>query len=254
MLSELISNKQHLFYYSFRQVRTTDIGREETRVANKILIRKNDDFCNEGLQFIIHNFDQEGNECPYDEIMKTKIEMDSTERIDFYGKGKDSDRIGVLLYKKDKPELAFAKSNERNIIWYLNFYSGYNDDVFEISRQSVVEFISSTSQQMHNVPYNPLQNTWQAIRAFVLSYYSKLYHMNINSFPHVTIEEWDKKDIAVDLIDNINLLTQIERTCDERMLEAHKERQRGNELLFKQKMEKMVDLIGTYYILYRTIL
>ena len=25
---------------------------------------------------------------------------------------------------------------------------------------------------MHNVPYNPLQNTWQAIRAFVLSYYS----------------------------------------------------------------------------------
>lgn len=254
MAVELISDKAPLFYYSFRQVRTTNDGKEEYHDANKVVIRKNEDYLNEGLQFIIYNIHQYGNHLQSDGITQTLIDKDTFERIDFYGKGVDSNRFGVFLYKKDLPEVAFAFKGERNILWYLNFYSDYNDDVFEISRLGVAEFIRSTSLMLQGTTYNPLQNTWHAIRAFVLSYYSDLYGMSRFDFPGVSAEEWNKKESTIELIDCISLLSQLEGLCDSKMLEALGERQRGNIQMFKYKMEHMVDIIGTYYILYRTII
>ena len=254
MATEFISSRAPLFYYSFRQVRTTNDGREEYYDANKVTIIKNADFGNDGLKFVVYNVNQYGENFLSDGINQTLINMDAYERVDFYGKGEDKNRFGVFLYKKALPEVAFAFNGERNILWYLNFYSEYNDDVFEISRSGVVEFIRSTSISLQDIPYNPFQNTMYAIRAFVLSYYSKLYKMNKYDFFGVSSEEWDKKETTIGLIDCVNLLSQLEDLCDSKMCDALIERQRGNVQMFKYKMEHMVDLIGTYYILYRTIL
>lgn len=254
MITELISDKAPLFYYSFKQVRTSNEGIEEYHDANKVTIRKSEDYKNDGLQFIIYNAIQFGEHWQSDGINKTLIDRDTFDRVDFYGKDEDCGRLGVFLYKKNLPEVAFAFKGEKNILWYLNFYSDYNDDVFEISPSGVVEFIRSTSLALQGTPYNPLQNTMYAIRAFVLSYYSALYNMNRYNFPGVSAEEWNKKETTVKLIDCVNLLSQLENLCDSKMHEALNERHRGNIQMFKDKMEHMVDLIGTYYILYRTIL
>lgn len=254
MLTELISEKAPLFYYSFRQVRSTNNGLEEYRAANKITIRKNENFRKNGLQFVVYDSSDCGFQWQSDRINQTLIDRDFSERIDFYGKGDDKNRFGMFLCKKGLPEVAFATNGEKNGLWYLNFYSEYNDDVFEISRLGVVEFIRSTSSILQGVPYNPLQNTWFVIRAFVLSYYSKLYLMNRCDFLGVSAEEWEKKEVTIGLIDCVKLLSQLESMCDLRAFEALQERQRGNMRMFRYKMEHMVDIIGTYYILYRTIL
>ena len=254
MASEYISEKASLFYYSFRQVRTTYDGKEEYFAANKITIRKNKDFRNDGLQFVVYDQSDYGFKWNSDGIQKTSIDRDDSERIVFYGKGVDINRFGTFLSKKSLPEVAFATKGEKNILWYLNFYSEYNDDVFEISRPGVAEFIRSTSPMLQGTPYNPLQNTWQAIRAFVLSYYSKKYHMNQYDFPGVGTEEWNNKESTISMLDCVNLLSQLEGLCDSRVMEALRERQTGNMHMFKYKMEHMVDVIGTYYILYRTLL
>lgn len=254
MVTNYISDKAPLFYYSFRQVRTTNEGREEYHDANKVTIRKNEDYRNDGLQFIIYSVIQYGEHWQSDGINQTLIDRDTFDRVDFYGKGEDSSRLGVFLYKKNLPEVAFAVKGEKNILWYLNFYSEYNNDVFEISQSGVAEFIRSTSFALQETPYNPFQNTMYAIRAFVLSYYSKLYNMNRYNFPGVSAEEWNKMETTIGLIDNVNLLSQMETLCDSKMHEALHEYHRGNTQLFKYKMEHMVDLIGTYYILYQTIL
>lgn len=151
MTADLISDKAPLFYYSFRQVRTTSFGQEETAAANKVIIRKNKDYKNDGLQFLIYSYDRNGRCWQSESIEHSLIDRDAVGRIDFFGKGQNKDGIvvdnmfGVLLYKKDLPELAFAKKGEKDILWYLNFYSEYNDDVFEISQSGVAEFIRSTS-------------------------------------------------------------------------------------------------------------
>ncbi len=254
MATEFISDKAPLFYYSFRQIRITNDGREEYYDANKVTIRRNEDFKDDGLQITIYNVVRYGEHWKCDGIKQTQIDRDTFDRVDFYGKGEDNNRLGVLLYKKALPEVAFAFKGEKNILWYFNFYSEYNDDVFEISRSGVAEFIRTTSVPLQGVPYNPLQNTMYAVRAFVLSYYSKLYNMNKYDFSGVSAEEWNNKETTIDLIDCVNLLSQLESLCDTRMHEALYEYQRGNTQIFKYKMEHMVDLVGTYYILYRTIL
>ena len=78
--------------------------------------------------------------------------------------------------------------------------------------------------------------------------------MNRYNFPGVSSEEWDKKETTIEIIDNVDLLSQMESLCDSRMHEALHEYQRGNAQMFNYRMEHMVDLIGTYYILYRTVL
>ena len=205
MTTNLISKKAPLFYYSFRQVRTTNNGRDEYHGVNKVLIRKNEDYLNNGLQFLIYDSSDFGFSWQSDGISQTLIDRDSIDQVDFYGKGKDSDKYGVFLYKKALPEVAFATKGEKNILWYLNFYSEYNDDVFEISKSGISEFIRSTSSSLQGIPYNPLQNTWYAIRAFVLSYYSKLYNMNHSDFPGVSIEEWNEKESTINLIEGSSI-------------------------------------------------
>lgn len=254
MVSDFISDKAPLFYYSFRQVRTTNDGKEEYHDASKVTIRKNNDYGNNGLQFSVFNVIRYGEHWQSDGINQTRIDRETFDRVDFYGKGEDSNRLGVFLYKKALPEIAFAFKGEKNILWYLNFYSDYNDDVFEISQSGIIEFIRSTSIALQGTPYNPLQNTMYAIRAFVLSHYSKIYNMNRYNFPGVSSEEWDKKETTIEIIDNVDLLSQMESLCDSRMHEALHEYQSGNAQMFNYRMEHMVDLIGTYYILYRTVL
>ena len=254
MAIEFVSEKAPLFYYSFRQVRTINTGQTEYSAANKVVITKNKDYQNDGLQFSIYDSSDYGFQLQSDGINRTSIERDSSDEVDFSGKGEDKNRFGVFLYRKSMPEIAFATKGEKNILWYLNFYSEYNDDVFEISRSGVVEFIRSTDFALQGIPYNPLHNTWYAIRAFVLSYYSKQYCMNRFGFPGVSETEWNQKENTINLIDRVNLLSQLENLCDSRAFEALRERQRGNNGMFKYKMEHMVDIIGTYYILYRTLL
>ena len=100
MVSDFISDKAPLFYYSFRQVRTTNDGKEEYHDASKVTIRKNNDYGNNGLQFSVFNVIRYGEHWQSDGINQTRIDRETFDRVDFYGKGEDSNRLGVFLYKK----------------------------------------------------------------------------------------------------------------------------------------------------------
>ena len=102
-------------------------------------------------------------------------------------------------------------------------------------------------------PYDPLRNTWHAIRAFVLKYYSNTFGMSFYDFRGVSSEEWNKKEKTTGILDCISLLKQLEALCDEKVFDAYQDYRSGNENLFKRKLEGMVSTLGTYYILYRTL-
>lgn len=261
MTTDFISSKAPLFYYSFRQVRTKDSGSSEVHAANKITIRKNDDFDSNGLEFLVYNCALSAEPELCDGIRYTSIDRDASRRVDFYGKGVSSNgvplnnRMGVFQYYDDMPEVAFARIDMKNIYSYHNFYKPYDTghDIFAINQSSVQEFIASTGGMLQGHPYDPLRNTWHAIRAFVLNYYSKQYCMSQFEFRGVSTEEWGKKEYATNLLDCFSLLKQLEALCDEKVFDAYQDYRNGNEMMFKRKLEGMVSLLGTYYILYRTL-
>lgn len=261
MTTDLISSKAPLIYYSFRQVRTKDNGSSEVHAANKVTIRKNDDYVSNGLEFLVYNCALSSTPELCDGIRYTIIDRDAIRRVDFYGKGVSSNgiplnnRMGVFQYQDDMPEVAFARTDMKNIYSYHNFYKPYNTnhDVFAISPSGVQEFIASTSSMLQGQPYDPLRNTWHAIRAFVLNYYSNKYGMSVCDFMGVSSEEWNKKEITTGILDRISLLKQLEALCDEKVFDAYQDYRSGNENLFKRKLEGMVSILGTYYILYRTL-
>lgn len=262
MTSDFISNKVPLFYYSFSQVRTKEHDSYKIHAANKITIRKNDDFTSFGLEFLVYNCALSPNPELCDGIRTTLIARDTPQRIDFYGKGFSgngiplNNRMGSFFYEDDMPEVAFARTDIKDIYWYHNFYRQYdtNHDIFTITPNSVQEFITSTNSTIQGQLYDPLQNSWHAIRAFVLNYYSKKYRMSQNDFRGVSFEEWTKKDNTTRLIDCHSLLKQLETLCDEKVYDAYQDYRNSDEIAFKKKIEGMASLVGTYYILYRTIL
>lgn len=260
MAVELISSKAPLIYYSFRQVRIKDSGNSEVNAANKVTIRKNSNFNSDGLEFLVYNCALSTKPELCEGIRFTSIDNDSPQRVDFYGKGVSgngiplTNRMGVFLYKNGMPEVAFARRNEKNIYWYFNFYSQYNADVFSINPDSIREFIESTNINLSGQIYDPAHNTWFAIRAIVLNYYSKLFSMSQVQMGVPLSVEWTNKEHVSQALDSCALLRQIESMCDERAYNAYQDFRNGDTTTFKKKMENMVSLLGTYYILYRTLI
>ena len=259
-VTKLISSKAHLFYYSFRQVRDKYSGITEVNAANKITIRKNDDYLSNGLEFLVYNCALSPKPELCGGIRYTSIVKDTVNRVDFYGKGYSgngfplNDRMGVFTYEYGFPELVVGKTNERNIYSYYNVYGKYGKDTFLITHESIREFIASTDEWVDGQAYNPFSNSWQAIRAFVLDYYSRVYGMSRSDFPGTSQIEWMNKEKTTEIIDPLALLKQLEGACDERVHAAYRDYLRGNEYICWQKLENMVSLVGTYYILYRTLL
>ncbi len=262
MTTDLISSKAPLIYYSFRQVRIKDSGSSEVHAANKITIRKNKDFDSNGLEFLVYNCALSAKPELCDGIRYTSIDRDASRRVDFYGKGVSgngvplNNRMGVFQYQDDMPEVAFARTDMKNIYSYHNFYKSYDTwhDIFAINQCSVQEFIASTGSMLQGQPYDPLGNTWHAIRAFVLNYYSKKHGMSQSEFRGVSTEEWSKKENAVNLLDCCSILKQLESLCDEKVFDAYQDYRNGKEMMFRRKLESMVSLLGSYYILYRTLI
>lgn len=260
MVTDYISNTTPLFYYSFRQVRQKSTGVSEIHAANKITIRKHSDFAAEGLEFLVYNCAQSKTPELCGGVRYTSIEKDSTQRVDFYGKGVSDNGVplntwmGVFLYKYGMPTLALGRTNEKNILFYYNFYEQYGEDTFKISPEGVIEFIRSTGSFWDGQMYDPLGNVWYSIRAVVLGYYSQHYGLSRHDFIGLNGNEWENKERVSNLIDKVRLLRDVEALCDEKFHLAYEEYKRGNEFLFTQKMENMVSLLGTYYLLYRTIL
>ena len=260
MVSDCISNKAPLFYYSFRQVRQKSTGVSEIHAANKITIRKHSDFSSEGLEFLIYN-------CALNEtpelcggVRYTSIERNTSQRLDFYGKGVSGNGLplntwmGVFTLEYGMPTLILGRTTEKNILIYYNFYEQYGKDTFQISPEGVVEFIRSSGSFLNEQRYDPSGNIWYSIRAVVLDYYSRLYGLTQRDFVDLNRDEWENKERASDAIDKIALLHQIEAVCDEKYNTAYYEYRKGNEFRFTQRMESMVSSLGTYYILYKTIL
>ena len=259
MALELISEKAPLIYYSFRQSRIKDSGQYEINAANKVSIRKNSDFERDGLEFLIYNCALSKTPELCDGIRYTTIDRDMWRRVDFYGKGVSgngislADRMGVFNYENDLPDVAFGKQSRKDIYVYHNFYSEYNSDVFAINPTSVKEFLDSTYNMLNGHRYDPINNSWFAIRSFVINYYSKLYNVSPMNLGGISLEESQNYERTVGLIDRCSLLKQLENMCDERAHDAYQDYQRENKVLFKKKLENMVSLLGTYYILYRTL-
>ncbi len=65
--------------------------------------------------------------------------------------------------------------------------------------------------------------------------------------------EWINKENVSQALNTRSLLQQLEAICDEKAFDAYKDFRAGDTLTFKKKMENMVSLMGTYYILYRTL-
>ncbi len=260
MVSDYISKKAPLFYYSFRQVRQTNSGVSEIHAANKITIRKHSDFNKDGLEFLVYNCALSATPELCGGVRYTSIERDSSQRVDFYGKGFSGNGVplntwmGVFLLKYDMATLALGRTNEKNILFYYNFYEQYGEDTFQNSPEGVIEFIRSSGDLLDGQMYDPLGNVWHSIRAVVLDYYSVHYGLAYRDFMGLSRSEWENREKVSIAIDKVSLLRQIEALCDEKFYDSYQEYRRGNEYRCTQKMENMVSLLGTYYLLYRTVL
>lgn len=257
LTSKFISARVPLFYYSFTQKRIKESGDYEIHAANKITIRKHFNYENDGLEILVYNCALNVVPELCEGIRQTDIVSEKNEEIRFFGKGISgngiplTNRFGTFFYRNNMPEYAFGLRDCKNIYIYRNFYKTYGDDVFVINEESVKEFLLTSRQLMDTTPIDT--SIWVEIRCIVLSYYAKLYNWERNSLPFVYDMEWNSIDNIITPFDKIPILEMIEETCDEKVYDAYQDYRKGNEILFRKKIESMVSLLGTYYLLYRTL-
>lgn len=227
MVSEFISTRVPLFYYSFTQKRIKENEDYEIHAANKITIRKHYDFKNNGLEILVYNCALNVVPELCEGIRQTEIDRETNEEIRFYGKGESgngvplANRFGIFFYKNNMPEYAFGRRDCKNIYIYQNCYKTYGCDVFHINEESVKEFLLTSRQLMDTTSIDT--SVWGDIRGIVLNYYAKLFNWDRNSLPFVYDIEWNSIDNIITPFDKIPILKMIEETCDEKVYDAYQD-------------------------------
>lgn len=258
MIGSKISSKAPLIYYSYRQVINEDAGSREINAANKITIRKHSDYAADGLEILMYNCALSAEPELCNGIRQTHIVADD-ERIDFEGKGLSGNGVplnnlyGCFFDENGKIQVSTAKKNRKYIYHYLNCYRDEHPEVFALDMNHIAEFFRSVYQFLYGMAYDP-SNTWFAVRACVLSYYSRKLGWSVCPFPFASEAEWQNMHkVASDPL-RIQLLADFEKTLDERFHEAFQYFREGDMTVFHQKLDGMISLLGTYYLLYSTLL
>lgn len=258
MISSFISNKTPLIYYSYRQIINENGGRREINAANKITVRKHDNYSENGLEFLIYNcaLSPEPEIC--NGIRQTKIIRDE-ERIDFEGKGVSGNGIplnniyGVFTNDKGMLVLTTAKKNRNYIYHYLNCYCDEDKDIFHIDMEHISEFFRSTFRFLKGMPHDSY-NTWFAARACVLNHYYKKMKWQNCPFSDVSMIELDNMHNDFNETMKKSLLKIFENALDNHFYEAYQYYRNGDKISFQQKLNAMLPLQGVYYLIYSTLI
>lgn len=261
MINTTISDEAPLIYYSYRQIITEDEGKREINAANKVSIRKHSDYATNGLEFLVYNCALSNEPELCNGIRQTFIVNDA-DKIDFEGKGVSGNGVplnniyGCFYNNKGMIELVTAKKNRKYIYHYQNCYSAEHPEIFLLDMAHIQEFFRSTLQNLQtmNMPYNPFNNVWYAIRAFVLSYYSRKWDWKQCPFPYVLDAEWSNRHQVSKVISKIAMLKDFERNMDAQFHEAYQYFRCGDTNMFHQKLDAMLNIQNIYYLIYSTLL
>lgn len=257
MISSTISSEAPLIYYSYSQVIQEEYANREINAANKITIRKHNDYKNNGIEFLIYNCALNPIPELCNGIRQTYI-INDHDKIDFEGKGLSGNGIpltnlyGCFFNNKGMLELITAKKNRTYIYHYLNCYRNEHPEVFNIDMKHVHEFFRSTYNNLRQISAGP-DNFWIKIRACILNYYQNKYNWTTCPLPVFPIE-WDyMKKIDFKKM-RITLLKDIEGDMDKMFFEAFQYFKKGEHDIFQRKLDSMIAFQGIYYLLYQTLL
>lgn len=254
MISTTLSHKAPLIYYSFTQIIQEEYGTREIHAANKISIRKHDDYDKDGIELLMYNCALSPKSELCNGIRQTHIVEDS-HQINFHGKGLSgngvplNNLIGCYFNKNGMIEVITGKTTRKYIYHYLNCYRDEHPEVFNVNNlDNVFEFLRSTKELLQDIPYD-INNPWYRARACVISHYGKR-----SLIPHIFSIEKRYEDVQIKESVKVALLKLFEEQLDGKFHEAYQHYRNNEEFIFKQKLNGMIDLLGVYYLIYNTLL
>ena len=258
-LSDLITSKAHLFYYANRMVRVENgIDGCSIDIAQKIAIRKNDNFDYNGFEFLIYNLYQGSKPELCNGIRQTSIIDDILSEITFVGKGYSSNGVpldnlcGAVKY--DDMLFQYSKGKVGNSIMskYENIFAD-KAGIFSLTKSSIDNFLKTTL---------PLITTnrsgesiyWEKIRYIILSYYVqknlwKYFDANI-----VTRDEWTAVERNTFCFDKLEMLHLMEMVCDSNFYNYSLSSRTNDEARIINYLQKLQLYQRAYYYVYSTLL
>lgn len=258
-LSGIISSQEHLFYYANRMVRVEDgIDGYAIDIAQKVTVRKNDNFAYDGFEFLIYNLYQSSTPELCNGIRQTEITRDNLSEVSFVGKGYSSNGVplnnlcGFFIYDEMLFQYSKGKVGNNMLSKYENVFAD-KKGLFSLTKSSIDSFLIDT---LPLISTNRSKESiyWEKIRYIILSCYIKK-----NQFTHfdanlVTQDEWAAIERDSFCFDKHEILHLLEMVCDSVFYNYSLAKRTQDDAHASSDINKLLLYQRAYYYVYSTLL
>lgn len=256
-LSDVVTSQEHLFYYANRMVRVEDgIDVYSIDIAQKVAVRKNDNFAFNGFEFLIYNLYQGPNPELCNGIRQTEIRKDALFEVSFVGKGYSSNGVSLSdlcgFFKYDEMLFQYSKGKVGN-----NMLSKYENvfvdktGLFSFTKNGIDKFLMETLPLI-TTNRNGESIYWEKIRYIILSYYiqKNLIRFDANL---VTRNEWEAAETYAFCFDKHEILHVLETVCDSAFYNYSLAKRAQDEASAISVLKKLLLYQRAYYYVYSTL-
>lgn len=258
-LSDIITSQEHLFYYANRMVRVEDgIDGYAIDIAQKVTVRKNDNFSYNGFEFLIYNLYQSSTPELCNGIRQTEISKDNLSEVSFVGKGYSSngvplnDLCGFFKYEEMLFQYSKGKVGNNMLSKYENVFAD-KKGLFSLTKCSIDNFLMDT---LPLISTNRSEESihWEKIRCIVLSYYFKKNQFTCFDANLVTQDEWASIETDSFCFDKHEILHILEMVCDSVFYNYSLAKRTQDDAHAKSDINKLLLYQRAYYYVYSTLL
>lgn len=258
-LSGIILSQEHLFYYANRMVRVEDgIDGYAIDIAQKVTVRKNDNFAYDGFEFLIYNLYQSSTPELCNGIRQTEITRDNLSEVSFVGKGYSSNGVplnnlcGFFKYEEMLFQYSKGKVGNNMLSKYENVFAD-KKGMFSLAKSSIENFLMDT---LPLISTNRSKESiyWEKIRYIVLSYYFKnnqITHFDANL---ITQDEWTAVERDSFCFDKHEILHLLEMVCDSVFYNYSLAKRTQDDAHANSDINKLLLYQRAYYYVYSTLL
>lgn len=258
-LSLITSDNLHIFYYSDKMVKEIEgVDNISSDIVQKITIRKNTDFHEFGYEFLIYNLYQDSEPELCNGIRQTKIIKDNEFVLDFTGKGYSSNGVplnglcGNLKYRNLLFQYSKGRMGNNFLSKYKNFFADkgnifipYKENIEDLLRITI-PFV--TSHRCADSIY------WEKIRYLIITYYKSKGYWNSRDQELISEIEWNSIGKFSGKIIPNEILSTLERTCDNLFHSIYYTKRRQDASNALQLTNTLLLCQRAYYYIFYTLL
>lgn len=257
-LSEITSRDLHIFYYSHKMMKETMMGDiDPVNIAQKITIRKNNNFAGSGYEFLIYNLYQSTVPELCNGIRQTIVTKEDNNVIEFDGTGYSSNGVslsnlcGHFNYKNLLFQYSKGVQGKGFYSKYVNFFAD-KSDIFVPNKKNVEDFLRETIEYV-TTRRSSGSYYWEQMRYIIVTYFlEKGYWKSWNS-DIITEFEWTNAGLLSD-IDPFEVLQLVEGACDQIYHNINYARRNGDAMKAAALTNALLMYQRVYYYIFYTLL